>query len=347
MEQGGRLGQSLCREMMEMERTPPPRRPRQSKHCLNQENCQLGRDENEQKKGKKISFRNDRGMKNAVGKKGKEGLVLALSAAPQHVCTCVTAAPCHSPLGSVTLHLPCARSCCPTSRAGFGAVTRCPPPAAGGGLGVPKAGSAPSTPSQLAQCSQSASFPPSFLWMCTQRQRDGTRGHVCLLGIGQNRVSIHPCPLVATADTRHTYTSHTPGQGALMTLRPSIAAPRGSPVGCALALSHPRDQSSAPCCPSGARGAGRNPATPTRTNLGREGSNRPRGLSAQQTAPLTLPIARAVSNCSFVSAAPHGAVGFSVALCVTVTMLLRMLFMFVFLGASVLVLYMPSRVRWM
>lgn len=34
-------------------------------------------------------------------------------------------------------------------------------------------------------------------------------------------------------------------------------------------------------------------------------------------------------------------------LCVrSVTMLLRMLFMSVFLGASVLVFYMPSRVRW-
>lgn len=51
---GGRPGQSLCREMMEMERTPPPRRPRQSKHCLNQESCQLGRGENEQKMGEKI-----------------------------------------------------------------------------------------------------------------------------------------------------------------------------------------------------------------------------------------------------------------------------------------------------
>lgn len=93
-------------------------------------------------------------MKNAVGKRGKEGLVLALSAAPWHTRVHM----CHScsmsqPFGKCDVSPPMCSELLPHQQAGSGAVTRCPPPAAGAGLGGPSAGLAPSIPSWLTQWS--------------------------------------------------------------------------------------------------------------------------------------------------------------------------------------------------
>lgn len=208
----------------------------------------------------------------------------------------------------MTCHLPCAQSCCPISRAGSGAVTRCPPPAAGAGLGGPRAGSAPSIPSWLTQWSQPASFPPCSAtgWRRAHRQRDGTRGCVCPLGIGQDRgPHSSASPRSYSWHAPYIYITHTRTRSPNDPV-PLHRCPRGPPWAASLPSAHPRDQSSAPSRPSlchqrhsgpppVTEGRRRNPANPTRTNLGRGGSNLPHGLSAQQTTPPALPIARAVS----------------------------------------------------
>lgn len=128
-------------------------------------------------------------------------------------------------------------------------------------------------------------------------------GHgLCVPAGYRAEVPVHPCPLVATADTPYIYITHTQTRSPKDPVPPKV-----TPWVVSLPSAHPRDQSSAPSYPSlchqrhsgpppVTEGQGRNPINPTRTNLGREGSNHPHGLTAQQTTPLTLPIARAVST---------------------------------------------------